>query len=500
MSRPTSARCSCTTSAPFWTRSSGGCSRQASAARALHALARTHPSRPPARERGHKLTKALLLPPTPPPATQLWEPSRFTYDVSDAVARAPQRAQEAAPPSPAAFTQFAVAGASPLAQRRTSRRVREQQQSQSTAAPSPSPAAMTGGALPTADLSPAPPCDGAEAEAAAAAPAAEERRAAKRQAVLPLAAFALEAKDPVAAAAAEPERRGGRRPPQRSLLSFGFRHQQLQHEIEGQGAMDVEEEEEAGLQPLEEDQQSGAEVQPAVSEGEQAGGEEPEAAGEPAASAELPAADEEQPAAGEPAADEELAAASEQPAAAMPQPLVEQAPEQQAGQAAGSDDDDAMYELTDDEGWAPAWAGTGAGSQQGHQQAETAAETAAPFATSASGEATVATDLAGMRARLLAAAQREAAEAAGTGTKRRSRFAAASLAAPGTSSGMTREQAEAVAGVPVGLAATASKTWGSRGRPARCWPPPLPSPRYLTRSPCCCCCCRARAAARLCQV
>eukprot|EP00887_Chlorella_sp_A99_P005158 scaffold40.g5158.t1 len=346
---------------------------------------------------------------------QLWEPSRFTYGVNDALglAAAPAGAgppggarggRGAAPPNLSRFaagspgsgskagggSQGAQGGGSPRLAGCASQRSEEQQQQQQEAE-----------------------CGEEEG--------AEGQRPAKRRAMLPLAAFALSgagavaglpgAQPPLSAdkAARQQQEQQEQVRQQPSLLSFGFSR----------------------------------EVVPAAAAQEAAAAAEETAAGAWAGGAGGGAA----------------------------QPWEEQQAEQQgrAGGGGEESDDDAMFELTEDEeeqqaavaaGAAPAAERGGGAPLLPAVAASAGTEGGAPAAASpppgteavaSGGDIAVAADLAAIRRRLLAAAAAAAAGGAQRVT-RRSHFRAASLQGGGAGAagaavqgGLTRDQAEAVA-------------------------------------------------------
>ncbi|KAI7836307.1 hypothetical protein COHA_009815 [Chlorella ohadii] len=385
----------------------------------------------------------------------LWEPSRNTYAVNDAVAaqqaqqaqRGGSQAVAAGPRSVPAFSHFAASQAQ--------------------------------GAAAEAE-------DGEEEGAAVAQSPADDagEPSAKRRAVLPLAAFALGGGGGSQAAASpagqqqaqqqqsqiqqlsqqQQQQQGSK---QRSLLSFGFQREQQPP------ASDKEQRSEGAVEAAE------AEAQELNQDGR----------GEPAA---LAAAGTEQQAAATAAV---LQATPQQPggtaggAAAVGGGGSSGAAQRQAAREEESEDD-AMYELSDEElqpqqaqqtaqqaaQQAAQQQGSGmpaAAAAAGRQAAVAAAaaeqeagdeetDAAVVYATSSSGDITAAVDLASMRQRLLAAARASAEAGGGAGGSRqaaagrrsRSRFGAASLAAadPGAGAadaaglaGMSREQAEQVA-------------------------------------------------------
>ncbi|PSC67581.1 DNA mismatch repair PMS1 isoform X3 [Micractinium conductrix] len=402
----------------------------------------------------------------------LWEPSRFTYGVQDALGltQQAQQAQQrgggtaaavaAGPTAPPSFAQFAAAGTAsspnePQQEQGGQGEQQQQQQQQQTAEPPAGPSPQGSGDGP-------PP---------------------KRRAVLPLAAFALggqqTAAGPGAASqqaqqqqAAQQQQQGGRQ--QRSLFSFGF-HQ-------GAAPPAKQSEEAEGMEA-----EAGGDFAEQLQQREQQQ-QQQQGQGATASAAAVLQTTPLSTAAGHGAAPPAAAQRAQLGGAPfVPQPG---GPSDAAGAAGAADDDDAMYELSDDDvaagtagaagaaggravhaallaaGLAPQAAAAGEGQRAGGDAAggvggdEAAADEeceeggggAVAYATSDDGDITVATDLEGMRSRLMATARAQQAQQAQQGdaaAARRKRFAAASLAGGegggAAGGGLPREQAEAVA-------------------------------------------------------
>ena len=298
---------------------------------------------------------------------QLWEPSRFTFGVQDALGLTQQTGRQPKA-QPAAEEAEAALHLLPPGDAATPGTPADDVAQASLAAESP-------GRL---DASPPPP----SAAAAASPPCSQGRQEdeeppAKRRALVPLATFALpgaqlrsEAQKPAKVAA--PQQQPAQ---QKSLFRFGF--QRTQSEPEEQ---------------------------------------HPESPGDAAAHV-----------------------AQAEPAARSP------APEDRTEPQAGSEDDEAMYALTDDEG-AEQDAAQLAAASEAEDDLVASELVDAAYDPAGDGDITVATDMAGMRLRLLAAAARDAASGSARPRNRSAHFAAASLAGKAGGAGLSREQAEAVAG------------------------------------------------------
>ncbi|KAL4438704.1 hypothetical protein ABPG77_006308 [Micractinium sp. CCAP 211/92] len=409
----------------------------------------------------------------------LWEPSRYTYGVNDALGVTQQAQQEdcgaaavaTGPRALPAFSQFAAAGTAAQAE------------------PSPNARRQSGAEQGEEEE---------EEEGAAAASTAEPP--AKRRAVLPLAAFALGSSPagPAGGSGGSGAAAAAAAGKQRSLLSFGFQRQ-VQPAADRQGQPD------AAMEPWEPADKQAAAAEAGGPEGEQGEQSQQTLAAAPASEAAVLQTTPLLEAAGSPP-DSQQAAGPQQQHEEQQQQLAAATvvPDRSvsAGAAAGApgtddgeEDDNAMYELSDEEG-APVLPGATAilaavaavGGREAARAAAAAAVAAArkeadygaeaeeggargqleeggppgsqeggapaTYATAAGGDIVVPTDLAGIRQRLLhaAAAQKAANEGskpgsdARSGRARRSQFAAASLAAGGAAAaGLSREQAEAVA-------------------------------------------------------
>ena len=360
----------------------------------------------------------------------LWEPSRCTYDVNDALGLTQlgtQRGNSGDKTAVAAgsrtllsFSQFAAGGSVPKAASPATGQQQQQQQEEQQAE-----AAAEG----QAEAVRGPACTAGSQDDPALGEANEPP--AKRRALLPLAAYAVntagsncQQETAASLALQEQQPAAGK---QRSLLSFGFQresswgrhgHAVSSAEVQQPEHRDQPELAELGMAAV--DQEATAVLRPSVQQ--------------PAATA----------------------------AVLQATPVVASGPHA-PGLAGDEADDDAMYEPSDDDATPAVLRHDTSGSPPvvaAVQAADAEAAGQVVHAAGTGGDVMAGVDLTAMRQRLLAAAR--ASSSRGKQAQRASRsqrFAAASLAGGDASAGMTREQAEQVAGAALWLGLGGIHAW-----------------------------------------